>query len=96
MTNYRSFMVFDGRVEEIDDDATYIYESEPGFYSALRGAGYPVYGGSDESYADTIDLRVEDGRVIVHTDGAADNEHDMGNASELFLAWFRENAEEAS
>jgi hypothetical protein len=83
----------DGRIEEVDDEGdTYDYPSEPGLYDDLVKAGYPLSGDTVGSgtWDGIIDLRVEDGaRVIVHSTGRARGEHDMGPASELFLAWLR-------
>jgi hypothetical protein len=98
MTNNRGFMLWpDGRIEEVDDEGdTWDYDREPGLFDDLVKAGYPLMKHDQIGNWDgIIDLRVEDGRVIVHTQGPPKPyEHDMGAASELFLAWFRENAEE--
>lgn len=97
MSAYRGFMLWpDGSIEEVDHEGeTYDYPAEPGLYDDLVTAGYPLYGHSDGGRWDgLLDLRVEEGRVIVHTNGMAPHEHDMGAAGELFLAWYRKNAEE--
>lgn len=97
MTNNRGFMLWpDGRIEEVDEDGdTWDYDREPGLFDDLVKAGYPLFKNPNvPSFDNIIDLHVDDGRVVVHTNGEKPYEHDMGAASELFLAWFRENAEE--
>jgi hypothetical protein len=86
----------DGRVEEVDAEGdSYDYPAEPGLYDDLVTAGYPLYSHPEDADWDgLIDLRVEGDMVIVHTNKIPPHEHDMGAAGELFLAWFRQNAEE--
>lgn len=101
MSNGRIFMLWpDGRIEEVDDDGdTYDYPNEPGLYDDLVVAGYPTFRddstrlGTAGSFDAIIDLRVEAGRVIVHTNKIPPHEHDMGPAGDLFLSWFRQNAD---
>lgn len=99
MTASRIFMLWpDGRIEEVDEEGeTYDYERESGLFDDLVMAGYPLLGhvAGAGTWDGIIDLRVEGNRVIVHAKGTESGEHDMGAASELFLAWFRKNAEEA-
>jgi hypothetical protein len=90
--SYRGFMLWPGgQIEEVDEDgAMYVYPPEPGLYGDLLLAGYPLH--KDDLIArwdGIIDLRGEDGRVIVH---CPRGECDMGPAAELFLSWFRANA----
>jgi len=85
----------DGAVEEARDGEIRCYDPEPGLFDDLVQAGYPLH--KDQFIArfdGMIDLRVDGDQVIAHTNGAGPNEHDMGPAGELFLGWFRKNAEE--
>ncbi len=93
----RGFMLWpDGSIDEVDEEGeSYTYPLEPGLFDDLLTAGYPLHKDPDGGRWDgIIDLRVEDDRVICHTNGPAPHEHDMGPAGELFLAWYRENAAE--
>ncbi|MFF0378669.1 hypothetical protein [Actinoplanes missouriensis] len=89
-------MFSDGSISEIGrDGGAWTYPSVPGLFGDLIRAGYPLFGDPrDDPYWGYIDLRVDDDQVIVHTDEAPPHEHDMGAAGELFLAWFRQNAED--
>jgi hypothetical protein len=94
---YRGFMLFpNGSIEEVDSDGeTWDYDPELGLFDDLVTAGYPLFKHHQVGDWDgIIDLRVERGHVIVHTQGPPKPyEHDMGAAGELFLAWFRAHAE---
>lgn len=95
MSDHRIFMLWpDGRIEEVNEDGdTYDYDPEPGLFDDLVTAGYPLLGDvvGAGTWDGILDLRVEgDARVVVHSNSG---EHDMGAAGELFLAWFRREAE---
>ncbi len=87
----RTFIVSaNDAVKEIDDDGgTFTYGDASGLFADLLFAGYPLMHDDCTALDGTIDLRTDGTKVIVHTSGAAPREHDMGEAAEVFLDWYR-------
>ncbi len=82
------------QVERINPDGETTEEwSAPGLFAQLVLSGYPLHKEpSGGRWDGVLDLRVGDDEktVIVHTSGPELREHELGEASSLFLDWLRE------
>ncbi len=91
----RSFMILaNDHVEEVlDDGDSTAFWSGNGIYRKLVDAGYPTNFDVDSPFHRCVDLRVDADGIVTAYAGREEWVPDVAQA-EVFLRWYRANAEE--